>query len=117
MNHNHSFADLIDPVKLVSFNQLKDRKPIHALVDNTDLVITRFDDDFSVLYGRCLHRGAMLADGFIDDRDNLICGVHQWDYRVDTGVSEYNNEEALYKFKAALHKDDIYVDRIYFISF
>ena len=117
MNHNHSFADLIDPVKLVSFNQLKDRKPIHALVENTDLVITRFDDDFSVLYGRCLHRGAMLADGFIDDRDNLICGVHQWDYRVDTGVSEYNNEEALYKFKAALHKDDIYVDRADVIAF
>jgi glutamate synthase domain-containing protein 2 len=32
--------------------------------------------------------------------DNLICGLHGWDYRYDTGVSEYNNDEALHKFEA-----------------
>ena len=31
------------------------------------------------------HRGALLADGYVDGR-NLICGVHGWDYRYDTGV-------------------------------
>lgn len=34
-----------------------------------------------------------MADGFIDG-PNLICGVHNWDYRYDTGISEYNNDEA-----------------------
>ena len=48
----------------------------------------------SVLYGRCLHRGALLSDGRVDG-DNLICGLHGWDYRIDTGVSEYNNDEVL----------------------
>lgn len=114
---NTSFSELIDPIQLFAFEQLEDRKPTHALVENTDLVITRFDDNFSVLYGRCLHRGAMLADGFIDDRDNLICGVHHWDYRVDTGISEYNNEEQLHKFKAALHDGYIYVDKADVIAF
>ncbi len=114
---NPFYAELTDPVQLFRFDDLEDRQPTHALVENTDLVITRFDDDFSVLYGRCLHRGAMLADGFIDERDNLICGVHHWDYRVDTGISEYNNEEQLHKFKAALHNGNIYVDRADIVAF
>lgn len=117
MNQNHSYADLTDPISIARFSELADRKPTHALIENTDLVVTRFDDNFSVLYGRCLHRGAMLADGFIDEHDNLICGVHNWDYRVDTGISEYNNSEVLRKFKAALHEDQIFVDRADVIAF
>ena len=33
------------------------------MVDGIDLVIIRRGDEHSVLYGRCLHRGALLADG------------------------------------------------------
>ena len=112
-----SFSDLLDPIKLLDFDTLTDRQPTHAIVENTDLVITRFDDKWSVLYGRCLHRGALLADGFIDSNDNLICGVHNWDYKVETGVSAYNNEEFLHKFKSALHEGAIYVDRAAIVAF
>ncbi len=114
---DNSFKALIAPVAVAKWDELEDRQPTHALVENTDLVITKFDDDFSVLYGRCLHRGALLSDGFIDDQDNLICGVHNWDYRVSTGVSAYNNEEVLYKFKSALKDNTIYVDRSDVLTF
>ncbi|MCB0560901.1 MAG: Rieske (2Fe-2S) protein [Lewinellaceae bacterium] len=93
-----SFKSLIDRIQLLKFSELKDRQPTHALVENTDLVIVRYDEEAYVLYGRCLHRGAMLADVHVDEQDNLICGVHQWDYRIDSGVSAYNNNEYLYKF-------------------
>ena len=106
-----------DPVRLVSLSEIEDRKPTHALVENTDLVIVRFDDQVSVMYGRCLHRGAMLSDGYVDDRDNLICGLHNWDYRIDTGVSEYNNEEVLRKFDSVIHDGAVYVDRADIIAF
>jgi len=72
-------------------------------------VIVKFDDDISVLYGRCLHRGALMADGHVDGH-NLICGVHGWDYRVDSGVSEYNNKEVLHKFSTKIEGDNLYVD-------
>ena len=84
-------------VKVANWNELEDRKPTYALVGNVDLVVVRYDDKVSVLYGRCLHRGALLADGSIRG-ESLICGVHNWDYRYDTGVSEYSNEEVLHKF-------------------
>ena len=53
--------------------------------------------------------GALFADGFVDG-DNLICGLHNWDYRIDTGVSEYNNEEVLYKFKSLVKDDKVWID-------
>ncbi len=105
----NEFADFDDPVDIAAFDELEDRVPAAALVENVDLVIVRYDEQLSVLYGRCLHRGALLADGFIDG-ENLICGLHGWDYRFDTGVSEYNNEEVLFKFRHSVTDGKVYVD-------
>lgn len=96
-------------IELYKFSDLKDREPVHALIENVDLVIVRYDNKISVLYGRCLHRGALMADGHIEG-DNLICGVHGWDYRYDTGVSEYNNKEVLKKFTAFVENEKVWVD-------
>ncbi len=95
-------------IKIASISNLHDREPAYALVKNTDLVIIKYDDTISVFYGRCHHRGALLADGYIQG-NNLICGVHNWDYRYDTGVSEYNNEEVLHKFASIIQGDDLLV--------
>lgn len=90
-------------------SEVDDRKPAHRLVNGLDLVVVRYDNELSVLYGRCLHRGALMSDGYIDGQ-NLICGVHGWDFRMDTGVSDYDNSEALHKFSAVVEDDIIYVD-------
>ena len=57
------------------WDMLEDRSPVHAIVAGVDLVVVRFDESVSVLYGRCAHRGALMSDGSIDG-SNLICGVH-----------------------------------------
>ena len=97
--------------KVAIWSELADRRPAYALVAGVDLVVIRYDDRVSVLYGRCLHRGALLADGHVEGH-NLICGLHDWDYRLDTGVSEYHNEEALQRFDAWVDPvdDAVYVD-------
>ncbi len=95
--------------KSIRFSELEDRQPKHHLINGLDLVILRYDDNVSVLYGRCLHRGALMSDGYVEG-DNLICGLHGWDYRYDTGVSEYNNEEALHKFKSEIRDDYVWID-------
>ena len=71
---------------------------------------------FLSCYGRCLHRGAFLCDGRIDGK-NLICGVHCWDYRYDTGVSAYNPKEVLEKFPAVIHDGDVYTDKQSILEF
>ncbi len=91
-------------VPVAKWTELGDRTPTYALVAGVDLVVVRYDDQVSVLYGRCLHRGALMSDARIEG-DDLICGVHGWDYRYDTGVSSYNNEEVLHKFRAWVDQD------------
>ena len=97
-------------VTINNWDELEDRVPVHALVADVDLVVVRYDGEVSVLYGRCAHRGAIMADGRVAG-ENLICGVHGWDYRLDTGVSEYNNSETLPKFNAWVEDGQVWVDQ------
>lgn len=97
--------------KVADFNELEPDQPAHARVGTVDLVIIRWPDadEVSVLYGRCLHRGALLADGRIEG-DNLICGLHDWDYRFRTGVSEFDHSEQLAKFEHVIEDGGVFVD-------
>ena len=97
-------------VKIASLSKLKDKTPAYALVANTDLVIIKYGKEVSVLYGRCLHRGALLADGYIEG-DNLVCGLHFWDYCYKSGISSYKNEDRLHKFKSFIEGEDVKVGK------
>lgn len=97
-------------VQVAIWDKLEDRKPAYALVGEVDLVVVRFDDDLSVLYGRCLHRGALLSDGYVRGK-NLFCGLHNWDYRLKSGVSAYDNKECLQKFTHVIEDGIVYVDK------
>ncbi len=97
-------------VRIVAkLDELEPLTPSYALVAGVDLVLIRYPgaegDQVSALYGRCHHRGALLADGHIEGQ-NLICGLHGWDYRYDTGISEYNNNEMLAKFECRIEDVD-----------
>ena len=98
-------------VPIATWSELEDRVPTSAKVAGVELVVLRYDDRVSVLYGRCLHRGALLADGHVEG-ENLICGLHGWDYRIDSGVSAYANDERLERFRAWIDssQDAVLVD-------
>ena len=98
--------------RVIALNDLAPLVPVHARVSNVDLVLVRWtgEDQVSVLYGRCLHRGALLSDGFVRGK-NLVCGLHDWDYCYKTGVSSYSNDERLKRFAAWIEAGDVFVDR------
>ena len=97
------------PLKIAESANVRNLHPFGFQVEGVDLVLIRNDDEVSVLYGRCLHRGALMQDGSISG-DDIICGVHDWDYNWKSGVSAYNNAEALRKFKAWTEDGLVYVD-------
>ncbi|MEW8683402.1 MAG: Rieske (2Fe-2S) protein, partial [Candidatus Thiodiazotropha endolucinida] len=86
---------------ILSWSDLQPLTPTYALAAGVDLVVIRWQEEerVSVLYGRCAHRGALMADGRIEGED-LICGLHDWDYRYKTGISAYNPTERLHPFQA-----------------
>ncbi len=94
-----------------TWSELEPGALLHALVEGVDIVLVRWPegDGHSVLYGRCAHRGALMADGRIDG-ENIVCGLHGWDYRYDTGVSSYRESDVLHRFTSWLEGDAVWVD-------
>ena len=105
-----------DPVKVVDWADLADRVPSPAFVDGVDLVAVRWGSEHSVLSGRCRHRGALLADGRVEGA-NLVCGVHGWDYRMDTGVSTYDTSDRLRRFRSVVRDGGVYIDRAELVDY
>ena len=64
----------MNKVKLCKVDDLPKKDPTHYQINGMDLVAVRDELMVSVLYGRCLHKGALMANRHIEDH-NLICGV------------------------------------------
>src|SRR6185369_5502603 len=99
------------------------REPVRAPVEGVDLVVVRLDRDgpgtggsgqdraVAVYEGRCPHGGALLADGEVRGH-SIVCGVHGWDFRLDSGVSDYDPSQRLHRFPARGRADGmVVVDR------
>ena len=101
----------MNKIAIFTWDELEPLNPTYALVADVDLVVVRWQegDQVSVLYGRCAHRGALMADGRIEGED-LICGLHDWDYGYKTGVSSYNPAEKLNRFQAWVEEGQVWVD-------
>ena len=96
---------------VATYSDLMPLEPTYALAANVDLVVIRWEDQeqVSVLYGRCAHRGALMSDGRIEG-GNIVCGLHDWDYCYKSGVSSYNPAERLHRFGAWIEDDQVWVD-------
>jgi len=101
----------MNKIAIAKWSELEPNKPTYALVAGVDLVVVRWKDEdgVSVLYGRCAHRGALMSDGFVRGK-NLICGLHNWDYDLKSGISAYNNSEHLDRFESWIEGDEVMVD-------
>ena len=99
-------------ISIYDWQELQSMQLAYAIVENVDLVIICGEgtEEVSVLYGRCLHRGALLSDGYIRGED-LICSLHNWDYRYSSGVSSYNHAERLPQFSSWIEDNKVWVDQ------
>ena len=99
----------MNPYSIATWSEIADREPVGVLVGNVDLVIVRYDDNHSVLYGRCLHRGALMADGHVSGQQPDL-------RRARLGLpcrhrrSSYNNNERLAKFTSWIDGDELFID-------
>jgi nitrite reductase/ring-hydroxylating ferredoxin subunit len=91
-------------VRIASYSDLLDRMPSAARAAGMDLVVVRLVDDVHVLYGRCPHRGAPMAEGCLEG-DDLVCRAHGWDFRVLSGISAHVDGERLARFTAIVDRD------------
>lgn len=101
----------MERTRIANWNDLIENTPVHALVSNVDLVIIRWpgEERVSVLYGRCRHRGALMADGSVAN-GQLVCGLHGSTYRYQTGKNVHFPGADLKSFQAWIEEGGVWVD-------
>lgn len=101
----------MNETRIAEWRELEPGKPAYALVANVDLVVIRWpdQDEVSVLYGRCRHRGALLADGSVVG-EHLRCHVHGSTYRFRTGNNVRYPGADLMRFNAWIEHGGVWVD-------
>jgi methylamine---glutamate N-methyltransferase subunit C len=99
------------PERIAQWNRLEPEQPIRARVANVDLVVVRWRDteEVSVLFGRCRHRGALMADGTING-EQLTCRLHGSTYRYRTGKNVHYPGADLHKFTSWIEDGVVFVD-------
>ena len=97
--------------RVAALGALEGGRPVAARAAGVDLVVVRVGDEVHVLYGRCPHRGAPMAEGCLAG-GTLTCKAHGWDFRVDTGESPGFEGERLARFTAHVDReaDEVRVD-------
>ncbi len=108
-SHSADVPDAPATITLARMRDLTEDAPWGVEAGGLDLVLVRRDGEVHVFEGRCPHRGALLADGRVEGA-NLVCGVHGWDYRLDTGVSAYDPAQSIHKFTSRVVDGDVVVD-------
>lgn len=90
--------------RIASFGELADGLPHAARAADLDLVVVRIGEEVHVLFGRCPHRGAKMAEGCLVG-GVLTCKAHGWDFAVATGESPGVEGERLARFTAYVDRD------------
>jgi glutamate synthase domain-containing protein 2/CDGSH-type Zn-finger protein len=94
--------------RVAVFSELEDAAPTAAQVDGVDLVVVKNGDDVSVLQGLCLHQGALMADGYVED-GKLVCGLHGWSYDSSSGELTDMGDGGLRKFESWIENDEVLI--------
>lgn len=90
----------MEPVAILSYEDLSRDEPVGRLVEGVDLVaVLDVSHVARVYYGRCQHRGALLADGPMEG-EHLVCTLHGSTYDAETG----RNRDDIQLLTAQLHR-------------
>ena len=101
----------MNKVKVADWAQLQPEVPFRARVANVDLIVIRWPDaeEVSVLFGRCRHRGALMADGAVSG-DTVQCTLHGSTYRYRSGRNVHYPGVDLQRFQAWIEGGAVWVD-------
>src|ERR1700754_1346478 len=108
-------ADL-ERVWIARLTDLEENSPAAAEADGVDLVLVRRGEAVHVLEGRCPHRGAPLADGRVEGT-KLLCGVHGWEFQLESGISAYKPSERIHRFRAHVADGQVFLEKDELVEF
>ena len=96
-------------VKICRVDEILEAEPRQFIVEGTEIMLIKLNDDFYCLAGRCTHAGAPLAEGKLYG-DIIECPWHGSRFKVTDGaVIRGPAERQLKTYPLAVKGDNIFV--------
>lgn len=73
------------------------------------ICVTLLDGEYYAFAHKCPHAGGELAEGFIDERNNITCPLHRYRFRVSNGFNCSGEGYYLSTYPVEQRNDGIYV--------
>jgi 3-phenylpropionate/trans-cinnamate dioxygenase ferredoxin subunit len=98
----HRFADADDPVAgeaVITVQEVHGKK----------VCFTRYQGQLYAFAHKCPHAGGIMADGFIDDRGNVVCPVHRYRFSIRNGYNSSGEGFYLKTYPLEQREDGLYL--------
>jgi methylamine---glutamate N-methyltransferase subunit C len=96
-------------VEVLTVDQLEEGQGTTVFVNGHDIALYKYEGNFYALDNTCVHRQGKLGDGWMNG-PNVICPLHQWDYDIKTGISRWNNQEAVAVYPVRIEGQSVQID-------
>ena len=78
-------------------------------VDDYEVLVVKVAGDIRAYFGLCPHALGRLAEGYVDEEGNVVCGAHEWIFDGRTGMGINPKSSCLPSFEVEMQEDEIYV--------
>lgn len=95
-------------VKVGQVQQFRKGRGRQVDVEGIKVAVFWTGERFVAVGDKCIHMGASLADGTIED-GKIVCGWHHWAYDADTGQSSARPWACTAVYDVKVEGDDVLV--------
>lgn len=82
MEKNHNWIKIADDIHEINFQE---NQIASITVAEKAICVIKTTDDLHACSSKCPHAGADLCEGFLDNRQNIICPVHGYRFNLNHG--------------------------------
>lgn len=106
MNASSQWHKISESVDAITFNE----KGIAVVsVNNKTICIIKSGDQLKACTNRCPHAGASLSNGYIDQKQNIVCCEHNYKFNLNTGRDAMDEGYFLKLYKVKIDADGVFI--------
>lgn len=100
-------------IKLCKASELKSGESKGIILNGKDIGVFNINGTFYAIENACLHAGAPLSDGFIDEKKcQVACNWHGWVFDIATGKCVSHPKQDLFTktYPITIEDNDIFIE-------
>ena len=80
-----------------------------VLVQGRRVCLAKVNEELVAFSGICPHAGALLSEGYIDAKGQVVCPLHGFKFNLETGKQSFGEPYLLKIFKIKQEGEEVFV--------